>query len=82
MPDQIREINIHEKIARGTATLADFKNLIYVSDEWELYKTMKKLGVLDFIFSWIEVTMESNHEINFLLWWRNLQYMFTCLKRA
>lgn len=33
MPDQIREINIHEKIARGPATLADFKNLIYVSDE-------------------------------------------------
>lgn len=30
MPDQIREINIHEKIARGTATLADFKNLIFM----------------------------------------------------
>lgn len=30
MPDQIREINIHEKITRGTATLADFKNLIFM----------------------------------------------------
>lgn len=30
MPDQIREININEKIARGPATLADFKNLIFM----------------------------------------------------
>lgn len=33
MPDQIREINIHEKIARGTATLADFNNYYNVFDE-------------------------------------------------